>query len=303
MAVGGLALAVLLAAGAPLPNALAAPTFTLEDADLVFAFPPSDTLITLGLPAVGGADLLDPFPGFPAFGPTPPPGVAISFGALGLPPPLLVLPGSVDIDALSSGTDPITLLTLGGPDNIVFSADRWSSGGFLFGAACTGTLGAPELATECGAGGFGGLPSSQSPGDLYLAPAVAPFAAFGPPGFGAQIVDEDGIPTGAPFPNPFPPIPGLGLVDAVSSTGPSFLPDNLDSIEVDDISALGAGPVYFSLDEFGTSGAAGTFTGGAGVAGFSGADVLVSVGGVVGLYAPAPALGLDLFPGVSVPGL
>ncbi|MEE8146957.1 MAG: thrombospondin type 3 repeat-containing protein, partial [Longimicrobiales bacterium] len=300
LALGALALAVLLLAAGQVPNALAAPTFTVEDSDLVFGFPPSDTLIALGFPLVGGADLLDPFPGFPAFGPTPPPGVVVSFGALGLPPPLVSAPGSVDIDALSFGTDPITLLA-GGLDHVVYSADRWSTGGYPAGP-CVGAIGGPELATECGPLGAGSLPLSQSPGDLYLAPAVVPFAPFGPPGFGAQIVDEDGIPTGAPLPNPFAPVPGLGLVDAVTSTGPSFLPDNLDSIEVDDISLLGAGPVYFSLDEFGTSGAFGLFLGGAGVAGFSGADVLVSVGGVVGLYAPAPALGLDLFPRFPSPG-
>ena len=44
---GALALAVLLVAGAQVPNALAAPTFTLEDADAALAFPPSDTLIAL----------------------------------------------------------------------------------------------------------------------------------------------------------------------------------------------------------------------------------------------------------------
>ncbi len=75
------------------------------------------------------------------------------------------------------------------------------------------------------------------------APLLGLDVAFGPPGFGAQITDEDGIPTLAPAPNPFPPVPGLGLVDAVTSGGPSFLPDNLDSVEVDDISLLGAGPV------------------------------------------------------------
>ncbi len=87
-AVGALALAVLLVAGAQVPNALAAPTFTLEDADAALAFPASDTLIALGFPAVGGADLLDPALGFPAFGPTPPPGVVVPSGALGLPPPV-----------------------------------------------------------------------------------------------------------------------------------------------------------------------------------------------------------------------
>ncbi len=282
-------------------SALAAPTFTLEDADAALAFPASDTLIALGFPLVGGADLLDPALGFQAFGPSPPPGVVVAFGALGLPPPLIG-PGSVDIDALSFGTDPITLLTLGGPDNIVFSADRLSTGGFLFGVPCVGTFGGSELPTECGPFGIGSPPFSQSPGDLYLAPGVPPFAAFGPPGFGAQITDEDGIPTGAPAPNPFPPVPGLGLVDAVTSGGPSFLPDNLDSVEVDDISLLGAGPVYFSLDEFGTGLGPGTGTGGAAAAGFSGADVLLSVGGGVGLYVPAPILGLAAGRSLRPPG-
>ena len=53
-AVGALALAVLLVAAAQVPSALAAPTFTLEDADAALAFPASDTLIALGFPGVGG---------------------------------------------------------------------------------------------------------------------------------------------------------------------------------------------------------------------------------------------------------
>ena len=106
----------------------------------------------LGFPAVGGADLLDPALGFQAFGPTPPPGVVVPFGALGLPPPVPG-PGSVDIDALSFGTDPITLLTLGGPDHIVFSADRLSTGGFLPGSPRSTRRESARVSTAPRAGG------------------------------------------------------------------------------------------------------------------------------------------------------
>ncbi len=54
LAVGALALAALVVVSAGVPNALAAPTFTLEDSDLAYPFPPSDTLIALGFPLVGG---------------------------------------------------------------------------------------------------------------------------------------------------------------------------------------------------------------------------------------------------------
>jgi hypothetical protein len=290
---------MLLVIHATPPSARAAPTFTIEDFDgFMFGvpMPPSDTAVLLG--GGVGADLLDPalgFPSIPAVPPLAPPLVTIPAPLLGLLPagPLL------DIDALSFGTDPITLPA--GPDNLIFSVDWWAAGAVFGGGPCLPGPFAPDLATECGPAGVPGFPlgpPNVGAADLFFSPAVAPFAPLGgPPGFNTLHNDEDAIASPFPPPNPFPPTPGLGLVDAFTSPGPSFFGDNLDALEVDDISVLGGGPVYFSLDEFGTGLGPGTATGGAASQGFSGADILVSTGGVVGLYAPGPAFGLDLLLG------
>jgi len=72
--------------------------------------------------------------------------------------------------------------------------------------------------------------------------------------------------------------------------------DNLDAADIDtQASDVTGGPIYFSLD----SGFIDPLEGLANwntavVNGFVGGDVLVSMGGVVGIYAPAGALGLDL---------
>jgi hypothetical protein len=264
------------------PAAHAAPTFSLEGSDGFLGFPPSDTLILLGYPAVGGADILAPALGAPAFAPLPPPIVVVPFAGLGLPaspPP----PAGLDVDAISFGNDPIVAVP-GPPLNIVFSVDRFSTGGSPV-AACTAGVGpTPNIGTECGFG----PPLTANSGDLFLSPAAFPIAPFGAPGFGTLQTDEDGIPSPlnvvAPPPPPFPPVPGLGLVDAFTSPGPSFLPDNLDALDIDDIAALAGGPLFFSLDAIGTAGA--------GFLGFSGADVLMSAGGPPVVYAPAAALGL-----------
>jgi hypothetical protein len=264
-----------------------APTFSLEGGDGVLGTPASDTLTTIG---AGGEDLLDPALGFPAIPPPPlaPPSKVISGAGLGIPPG----PG-VDIDALSSGTDPISLAP-GLIDNLVFSVDWFSSGGGLVGS-CVPTAPGPvaEVGTECGPGVpvFPGGPPNVAAGDLFVAPGVLGTAGpTGPPGFNLLRVDDDAIPSPIPPPNPFPPTPGLGLVDLFTTTGPSTFGDNLDALELDDWGILLPGPIYFSLDCLGTG--CGSL-----VVGASGADVLVSSGGVVAPYAFAPALGLDTIGG------
>jgi hypothetical protein len=263
------------------PSAHAAPTFSIEDADAFLGMPPSDTSTLLG--GALGADLFDPTPGFPLAPAVWPPTIVLPAGALGLPAP----PPLMDIDALSSGMDPITLPA--GPDNLIFSVDWWGAGAGA--GPCVPGPFPPDVATECGPGGFPFFPfgpPNAAAADLFYAPAVPPFAPGGPPAFNTLQMDDDGIPSPFPPPNPFPPTAGPGLLDAFAP-GPSGFGDNLDAIELDDISVLGAGPIYFSLDQLGT--------GGAGFVGFSGADILVSTGGVVGLYAPGPLFGLDVVGG------
>jgi hypothetical protein len=224
------------------------------------------------------------------FGP-PVPGLGLPAapGAVGLP---AGIPGMVEVDAISYGTDlPLTPGMTALEVMWVFSVDEWAMGNPAMPlvpnvASLSPPLGAP---TNVAAAVFR---------DLTLGPGPA-CALLVPPGGNTILFDGNGL---AP---PFPPVAGVGLVE------PTFavpgLPDagsNLDALDVDTPTGPAGLPpattIYFSLD----SGPA-VFdplevvpgSGSAAANGFvSGANVMVSLPGAPGaiIYAPAFLLGLDL---------
>lgn len=261
------------------------------------SFPP-------GIP-ITEADILLPAPaGIAAPGPLPVPGTIIAGGPppaagphLGLP--LYAgavghapgVPGMVEVDALSYGTDPP--VRPGPPFVYSFSVDEFAVGvGPLVAFPPTvfseGALGALEASAD--------VYCSFPPGALPVPPV--PPGAFPPPGNGL-LFDGDGLapPAGSLF---GAVVPGLGVVEP---NPPAVgLPDaagNLDALDVD--TAGPVFPVYFSLDSAfvdpiegppaNSGSAAANF-------GFVGGDVLMKAapGPVpVAIWAPAAAMGLDLF--------
>lgn len=261
------------------------------------SFPP-------GIP-ITEADILLPAPaGIAAPGPLPVPGTII----VGGPPPaagphmglplyagavghIPGVPGMIEVDALSYGTD--TPVDPGLPYVYTFSVDEFATG--------VGPVVAfpPTVFSE---GAAGALEASSDvyctfpPGALPV-PPVAPGGV--PPPWNGLLFDGDGLapPAGSLFgavvnglgifePNP----PAAGLPDAAG---------NLDALDVD--TAGPVFPIYFSLDSpfpdpfegfpANSGSAAANF-------GFVGGDVLTKAGpglALVGIWAPAAALGLDLF--------
>ena len=244
---------------------------------------------------IGGADILSspvPVPpiGIPAPGPLPPPGMVVHGGPPTAAPgrTLGVVPGGAntpELDALSYGYDEGAF--------VYFSVDELAEG--HPGVAPL----PPNVFTE------GATGSAEASGDVFvdlvgllpmaLAGGLPPLAVppASPPAGNTAWLDGDGvIPTG---------LPGVGLIEPNPPT-PGAVPDpgdNLDALDIDTMppQPLG-GPIYFSLD--------GRFpdplemppvnTGTAAANGFVGGDILVNPapGGPNIVYAPAPALGLDL---------
>ncbi len=232
---------------------------------------------------------------WPSIGPLPPPSIRESggFGGLGLPahPPAVGLPagvpGMVEVDALSYGRDGPALPVMP-PGSYWFSVDGLSSG--------LPTLFAPSLITE---GIFGAM---EAGGDVFtdtgLPPGPLPPFASPPGNIGA--IDGDGLLSVTPF-----AYPGLGLREPMAFPPPPLVDtgDNLDAVDVDGPRTPFNGPIapaftplrtYFSLDR-----ASAPVNGG-----FACGDVLVSLpGGPPALFAPAPALGLDLIAGPNTDDL
>jgi hypothetical protein len=245
----------------------------------------------LGVPIDGGDILTPPLPGpagpnMPAFGPLPVPGREISALPAFFPPKPAVVPGglgilpgaSLEIDALSFGAD------MGA--QLFFSVDEFALG--IPGAPLP-----PNVTSEGAAG------AAEAAADVfaYLGPLVATPPVAVPPGNSA-VIDGNGL---APFggtgsglfePNP----PGFGVPDAGS---------NLDGLDLDTTPAQLAGPYFYSLEGAvfdPMEGIAGTGT--AGANGFSGAMVLASFpGGAPFVFAPGPALGLDVVGGFGTDDL
>jgi hypothetical protein len=211
-------------------------------------------------------------------GPLPPPGMMTSAilsgagtvpGGLGITPGLL---GAVELDALSYGRDQ-------GPQ-LAFSVDEFAVG-------IPGAPVFPNVTSE----GAGGTREASADVYTYLGPAVptGPGPVIGNKG----LIDGNGV---GPFGGP-----GLGLREPNPPTPgqPFDQGDNLDAVDLDTMINNVKGPVFFSMDSDladpleGFPANSGTALGN----GFVGGDVVVTpaVGsGLIGVYAPAAALGLDL---------
>jgi hypothetical protein len=247
---------------------------------------------SIGMPSFGGppiteGDILMPAPtGSPAFGPVPPPFIAISGGPAGLglatygpcvghPPPTFC---PVQVDAISHGTD---YAITPGPHlagTYVFTVDKCSAG-------IAGSPLAPNVTSE--------FPGGDAAADVFqdLGLPGAPL----PPGpliGNVGIVDGNGLVSASG--NVYP---GLGLIEP-AFPGPGITGDELSGLDMDIPPA--PFPVYFSLD--GALPNPCTTLGGEGSAianGFLPGMVLVTLGagGPPIVYAPPAALGLDLVAG------
>ena len=278
----------LLSAGATGLASLASAqaTFSIDWHSVTVGTPP-----TCGGFAITEGDILAPAGVVPAFGPLPGPCISISAGPTGLGlafwSSCVGHPGGifcrVEVDAHSYGLDSMLQPQLGaGLTEYVFSTDEYAVGGMppvLF----------PSIASE-GPCGDSSTDVWRQGGPLPTGP-LPPFAA--PVGHRGMI-DGDGLLScsGAVY-------PGTGLVEPNFPGFPN-VGDNLDSFDWDEAGVAPGFPptgTYFSLDAafidpfFGTPN-----TGSAVAHGFTGGDVLWSAapGGPPILWAPAPALGLNL---------
>ncbi len=212
-------------------------------------------------------------------GPLPAPGMmtsAVLSGAGTVPGGLGIAPGllnAVELDALSYGRD-------FGPQ-LAFSVDEFA----------VGIPGAPVFPNVTSEGAAG---SGEASADVYtyLGPAVPTLP--GPTIGNKGLIDGNGV---GPFGGP-----GLGLLEPnPPSPGQPFdQGDNLDAVDLDTALNSVLGPIFFSMDSDFADPLEG-FPANSATAlgnGFVGGDVVVTpaVGsGFLGVYAPAGALGLDLF--------
>lgn len=247
---------------------------------------------SIGTPATGGgciteADILAPATagGVPAYGPLPPPMIAIS-GGFGPPAPGLGIPGVPchapgvasmrEVDALSFGVDALIKPAQMPAGVYVFSVDACSMG--------VPSALAPNVATE--------FPVSDSAADAFESLAL-PAAPVGPgPVVGnSGIIDGNGLisPSGALY-------VGLGLVEP-RLPGAALTGDDVDAIDIGPGVTI-AGATYFSLDAAFLNPCTGLpNTGSAAANGFAPGAVLVTAvpGGPPAVYAAPGLLGLDLF--------
>jgi hypothetical protein len=259
------------------------PVVGTPDAGLAFPITEGDLLAPTA-PAIGLGPLPGPTIAFTAgFGPIPGLGLNGHPGCAGHPGGT---PCIVEVDGLSYGVDFAPLPGVVYANALRFSTDEFALGlpaAFPPNVATEGPIG--EVATDVLVdAGLGVLPTP-------------PFAAVTP---GAvAFLDGDGLPAPSAF-----QYPGIGLreprlpVVTLPATG-----DNLDALEIWPGGSAGTPPplgFFFSLDAPWPDPLTGIpHSGSAPAHGFSGADVLntpVPGAGPV-MYAPAPALGLDLVAG------
>lgn len=234
-------------------------------------------------------DILTTATAFPVLGPVPTPGILISGGPAGLGIPshpgcvghLPGVPCGIEVDALSFGVD---ARVQGAPlERWWFSVDEDAFG--IPGAAF------PNVLSE---GAFG--PAFEASADVFvdLGLPPGPLPPFAVPPANTGALDGNGMISlsGARY-------PGLGLLEPNLPGFPPHPGDNLDAVDVDGpIAPLGL--AFYSLDAAFIDPLLGIPNTGSALAnGFVGGDVLASPvgGGPPGLYAPAPALGLDLLLG------
>jgi len=251
--------------------------------------------MSIALPATGSGvcitegDILAPAtPGFaPGWG-LPPPFIVASGGfgppgpGLGLPmhpgctchPPAMVC--GIEIDALSHGFD---YEVTPGPlpaGTYVFSVDACAVG------IAASPL-APNVASEA--------PSMDTAGDVFQALGLPPGPV--PPGPVAGhtgIVDGNGMPSGSGY-----TYVEAGLFEP-TFPGPGPTGDNIDAIDFD---APAGPPWYWSADAAFPNPCTGAPNTGSAIAngGFPPAAVMITAapGGPFAMFAPPPALGLDMF--------
>jgi len=246
-----------------------------------------------GVPITEG-DILRPTAGggASALGPLTTPCIAISAGVGGLGLALhggcVGHPGgtpcAVEVDALSYGLDH-PLGPNGAPlEAYLFSTDEFAGGGIppvLF----------PSLASEA--------PVGDSSSDVWIQGGPmppGPLPPFAAPVGHVGVIDGDGLASGSGA-----AYPGTGLIEPNPAGFPN-LGDNLDALDFD-TAGIGNGfpplGVYFSLDAAWPDFLSGTPNSGSAPAhGFSGADILFTPfpGAAPAIWAPGPALGLNLSP-------
>jgi hypothetical protein len=169
----------------------------------------------------------------------------------------------------------------------------------------------PDVGSEaCGLTETGNNAATHAAGDIYAtSPNAAPLGLGPEPGSMLphyQLLDGDGPQSfpcpfgpGAPAPTglveptfpagPPPALQAIDDIDAYDKSGPSSGPFPFDLFPAD---GIGDYPLYYSVDPATAATSAGLFAPG---------DVIVAIGGVAAVYAPAPALGLA--PGNDVDGL
>lgn len=268
---------------------LGAPSFSIDFQGPTIGTPGG----CFGIPITEGDILIPGPPFFPLLGGGPPPCVAAWGGPGPNPGPDLGLPlwagavghphgvpGLIEVDALSYGTD--WDLNLGVP-----WAPLWSFSVDEFAWGFPG-MPPPSVTSEGMAG------ANEASADVFLDLMIGPgpYPAPGPPMPDRAIFDGNGLP---PWGGP-----GYSLLEPnPPNVGPFDYGDTLDALDVDE--AVGPQyapfPVYFSLDSFFPDPLEGppVNSGSAAALGFVGGDVLVttSPGALPVVYAPAPALGLD----------
>lgn len=243
---------------------------------------------TVGLASSGSGDpitegsILIPEPLTPAFGPLAAPRLYIPEGALGLAPGCAGHPGGtpchVEVDALSHGRDDRFSTVHVPRASVRFSVDEYASG-------FPGVPAPPNAMTEG--------PASDLAGDTLTNLDAFPPVIVGSKGH-TQLVDGNGLTSLSGFVRP-----GVGIIEPrMISFAPAASGDNLDALNIESETLPHFTETYFSLDgglvdPF--NGLAGT--GSAAFHGFVGGDVLVAASGALTLYAPAPALGLDIVGG------
>jgi len=258
---------------------------------------------TVGLPdgftavPITEGDILRPATatGGPALGPLGVPGIYVSAGGAGLGlaawPTCVGHPGgtpcAVELDAFSYGRDAMLIPQgPGGGVQLQFSVDEFAMAPLLPPAP-------PSIGSE--------FPSGDSSADVFM--TAAPILGGPHPPFAAMvgnvgIVDGDGLPSGSGA-----VYPGTGLIEPNFPGFPN-LGDNLDALDFTNPGFTSFPPlgVFFSLDAPFFDVASGVpNTGSAPIHGFSAADVMWSMapGGPPVLFAPAPALGLDIAGGMD----
>lgn len=270
-------------------------------ADSMFGFPISEGDIltpsggTPAMPIVPGALPVPEIFISAGVGPFPPVGLSIAthFPCIGAGPGLTPCPaipiGTVELDALSYGTDgPVVPGAFNTKSQWHFSVDE-----FAFGFPGPVT---PNVTSE----GLTVSPFVDSAADVFVDGGIfapLPLPPFATPPANTGVIDGNGrLSAGSIF-----AYPGIGLIEPTTPGLPPDLGDNLDAMDVDGLAYPATSfPAYFSMDASFVDPRNGWLNSGTALAnGFAGGDVLVvgAAGALPAVFAPAFMLGLDFVGG------